>query len=233
MGGSRRHRLAAVLVLIAAAAWRRPVAALDLGLQLQPGYNNTSTTSTDETGHRTHSETSAWLQRYRLTLDAPIYPQLVLSAGGSLDWNKGTGSQEGVSSEFDSKRWNGFGHLRLGGPILSGGLDYDRRDETASATTAGARFKAPRLVSESYGATIGWRPADLPSLDLQVHRLDNYDWSRRLIDRTSDDALVATRYQPLRPLELGLSLRAGRTTSRSRCRRGTPTPSTPAVPART
>jgi hypothetical protein len=211
MSGKRQSGLALALVASVALTKTVPARAVDLSLQLQPGYNNATLHSKDETGQEHRTESSTWLQKYRLSLDAPIYPQLVLNAGGVLDWNNGTARTDGVDSSFDSKRWNGFAHLRLGSAMVSGGLDYDRRDESSKTTVAGVRSSSPRFVSESYGASVSWRPVDLPSLDLALHRQDAYDWTRKLVDRTSDDALLSTRYKPVSEVDLGLAIRAGQT----------------------
>lgn len=195
------------VLVVLATALAPPVRAADLSLQLQPGYSASTLTTKSETGEEHRIENNSWLQRYRLTLEMPLYPQVVFSGGGLLDWNKGTGKLDGVESFNDSKRWIGFGHLRIGSPLLFGGLDYDRRDETGESSVGGARTHAPRLVSDSYGASLGWHPPDLPSVDLQLHRLDSYDWTRERVDRTTENALLATRYKPVDPVDLGLAVR--------------------------
>lgn len=200
-------QLGRALVAILAALWLLPARAADIGLQLQPGYNYSSVTTRDETGQEHRIESSTWLQRYRLTLDVPLYPQVVLSAGGLLDWTKGTGRLDGADSSSDAKQWIGFAHLRAGSPLLTAGLDYDRRDSYGRSTAGGITTRQPRLVSDSYGASVGWHPDALPSLDLQLHRVDSYDWTRTEVDRTSQDALVSTRYKPVDPVDLGLSIR--------------------------
>lgn len=192
---------------IAVALWLLPARGADVALQLQPGYSYSTVDTRDATGQEHRLEGSTWLQRYRLTLDLPIYPQVILSAGGLLDWNRGTGSVDGAHSSSDTKQWIGFAHLRAGSPLLSAGLDYDRRDTYGESTTGGITATQPRQVSDSYGASVGWHPADLPSLDLQLHRVDSYDWTRKEIDRTFQDALLSTRYRPVDPVDLGLSIR--------------------------
>lgn len=208
MRGMRQLGLAVVCWLVTAAA---PARAADLSLQLQPGYTASTLKTKDATGEEHRYESSTWLQKYRLTLDLPIYPLVTLSAGGLLDWNNATGKVDGVRSSSDDKRWIGFGHLKMGGTILSAGLDYDRRDEMGRSTAAGVRTTRPRLVSENYGGSVSWHPAELPSLDLQLHRSEAYDWARTNVDRTSEDALVATRYKPTDPVDLGLSVRGDQT----------------------
>lgn len=211
MGGTRHPGLAPVMLAAALAA--SPARALDLSAQVQPGYTNATTTTREETGQEHHSDSELWQQRYRLGLDGAIMPLLTLNAGGVLDWRLGTNSADGLETHLDDKRWVGFARLRLGSGILGGGLDYDRRDETSASTTAGVR-SGSRIVSDTYGASLSWKPADLPSLDLQLHRVDGYDWARALIDRTTDEALIATRFKPLHELDLGLSFRAAQTDDR-------------------
>lgn len=211
MVGTRRSGLSAALLAAALAAG--PARALDLSAQVQPGYTNTTLTTTDETGQEHRSDSEVWQQRYRLGLDGAILPQLTLNLGGLLDWRLGTNRDDGVERRLDDKRWVGYARLRVGSTILGGGLDYDRRDETAKSTSAGI-WSGTRIVSDNYGANISWKPAELPTLDLQLHRQNGYDWARKVIDRTSDDAVVATRYRPVSELDLGLTFRAAQTEDR-------------------
>lgn len=204
----------ALALAAALAARTAPARALDLSLQLQPGYAHGTTDTRDEAGQEHSLESSSWLQKYRLSLDAPILPQLVLSAGGVLDWSMGNSRVDGLESEFDGKRWSGFSSLKLGGAFLSGGLDYSRRDETSESTSAGVTTRMPRLVSDSYSVSVGWRPAELPSLDLQLARTTRYDWAREILDQTAESALLASRYKPVPEVDLGVSFRAGQSEDR-------------------
>lgn len=215
MHGHRPHRtvfrgrlLAAALALALAAGG---VARGDgWTLQLNPGYTGSRTTSTDETGHESTTENTAVTQRYRLSLEDTIYPTLTLLAGGTLDWTQLWTTQDGLTRQNDVKQWNGFGRLRMGGPILSAALDYDHREQDTKSSGTGLPSFEGALLRDVYGGSISWRPADLPSLDLRLTRTDSHDRDRLATDTTVQDALLSTRFMPDRNTDLRYSLRGMR-----------------------
>ncbi len=181
-------------------------------LQLNPGYFGSTSTTTDETGHETKIESSGVTQRYRLTLDKTLYPTLTLSAGGSLDWNMATSRTEGVTSDSDSKRWNGYGRLRGGSNFLAWSLDYDHQEQESTSSATGIPEMSNAALRDTYGGSVSWRPSDLPSIDLRLTRSESHDRARASRDQTSDDALVSTRFEPVKDLDLRYSVRAARIT---------------------
>ncbi len=208
----RAVRSGAALVLGLATALCSVARADGYSLQLNPGYFGSTSTSTDETGHESTTESSGITQRYRLSLDQTLYPTLTLSLGGSLDWNQSSSTTEGVTRDSDSKRWNGYARLRAGGPFLSGALDYDHQEQEASSSGTGLQETSSALIRDTYGGSVSWRPSELPSIDLRLTRSDVHDRARTARDVTSDDALVSTRFEPVKNLDLRYSVRAARIT---------------------
>lgn len=185
--------------------------ALGWNLTLNPGFSSSSTITTDETGHRSKSDFTGWTQRYRLTLDQQLWPLATLSAGGTFEQLNGTSHADGTRTDFETQTWNGFASLRVGARPVSGGLDYTRREQAADLTgsTTGS-LSAPTLVRESFGGTLSLSPADLPSLDVQVTRTDTYDRARAVQDRTADSLNAASRWSPVRKLDVSYGLVLGR-----------------------
>lgn len=166
--------------------------------------------TTDENAGRTQTDTNAYTQRYRLTLEQVFSPRLILSAGGNFEWLQGTTRVDGVRSEIDSKTWNGFASLRLGARPLSGGLDYTRREQVVDITAAPGTTTLPSIVRETYGASLAVTPADLPALDLQLSRADTYDKARAVQDVTTDTLNAGLRYAPVKQLDLAYGLALSR-----------------------
>lgn len=203
---ARGRRRAALLAAAALAAIPGPGAADGWSVRIKPGWSLSESVLTDELGREVETESDLFLQEYRLTLDKTLMPLLVLSAGGFLDWNTGTQRVGPVASEVDAKRWNGYASLKAGGPFLSGALDYNRREEVAESIAAGATVRSPHLVRDAYSASLTWRPSELPSVDLRLGRIDTRDRSRLVYDQTSDDASLALRWAPARPVSLRYSV---------------------------
>ena len=179
-----------------------------IGGQAEVGYGNSTITTTDETGAKTKVDGESLTQRYRLSLDETLYPLVKFSGSGLLDWVAGSSRTGGIRSDFDTKTWDGNGHLTFGSPILSGGLDYDRREQTSESRTAGGpTLSAPRLVRDTYSGSLSWHPVDMPSLDLRLSRVDAYDSQHRSIDQTGDEALLTSRYDPTSTLDLRYAAR--------------------------
>lgn len=201
-----RRRLAALLgtLLLGAAP---VVARAAVGAQADETYGNARITSTDAAGQRSRSDSESLAQRYRLSLDNSVYPLVRFQANGLLDWSKGWARTDGVPTDSDAKTWNGNAHLTFGTPVLSGGLDYDRREETFWTRTAGVATDAPALIRDTYAASGSWRPLELPSLDLRLSRTDAYDRARRGLDTTSEDVQLTSRFDPLPSLDVRYSAR--------------------------
>lgn len=208
MRGTSPHAfgLAARVAALAAALAAHPASAQSVSAQLEPGYTGATTTTTDETGRTTRTDSATWRQRYRLTLDDQLFPALTLGAGGFLDWNISSATTEGVRNESDDKRWLGYARLTFGQPVLSGALGFDRNQESVETRTGGRTVQAPSLVRQILTASGSWKPADLPSLDLRLGRSWTYDSARELQDLTTDEASLSTRYQPRRNVDLAYTV---------------------------
>jgi hypothetical protein len=174
---------------------------------IQPGYINSSTTTTDSAGHVSHNGSSLVTQQYRLNLSDTIYPQLRLDLGGTYNWLIGTSTTDTVQSNFDAKTWTGQGRLTLGSPILNGGVTYDRLEQGSSTGSNGEFFRSPDVVHETALVFAGWHPSDLPTLDVRFSRTNNYDKLRVGTDLTSDEVFASTRYAPVPALDLRFSSR--------------------------
>lgn len=200
-------RLAAWATVLAAGIAARAASAQNASAQLEPGYNSGTTTTTDETGRTTHTDSAVWLQKYRLSLDDQLFPAVSFSAGGLLDWTIGSATTDGVRTESDGRRWVGNARLTFGQPVLGGALGYDRSQESAETRTNGQASSSPTLVRETYSASGSWKPADLPSLGLRFSRAEFHDDSRALQDITTDEASLGSQYQPRPNVDLAYGLR--------------------------
>lgn len=194
--------------MLAAALCAAPAGARADGIsgQAEGAYSN-STTTTDSAGQRTKTDADAWTQRYRLGVEETIYPQLKFQANGLLDWVNGSSRTNGLRTDFDQKTWDGNAHLVWGSPVVFGGLDWDRREQTSESRTAGVATTAPGLVRDVYAGSVGWHPLDLPTLDLRVSRTNSYDTAHRSMDLTTDEALLVSRFDPLPSLDVRYSAR--------------------------
>lgn len=198
----RAARLAALLVAVAAVS---PAAARAEGLaaSVEPDYSHIVSHTTDQFGKTTSSTIDELAQHYRLAFDRTLYPFVRVRSLGLLDKVQDWTDADAGASRSDQLRLSGSAHLLLGPPVLHTELGYDRRDETSGSSLSEGR---PHLVSETYSVNTGWRPADLPSLDLRLARTNTFDTARRIQDTTVDEAQVSTAFNASRQLDLRYSL---------------------------
>jgi hypothetical protein len=176
-----------------------------LSAVIEPGVSATRTSRTDETGHTTEQDVTDFSQRYVLSLDRTIYPTLRLSATGlltkDLAWIR---DASGATSHTDTTAGTLSSRLTMGTSLLGGSLGYERRQELGDAVATGGLGSA---IVETYTATAGWHPLDLPTLDLRLARTDARDAARAEQDATSYDGTLALGYGGVRDLGLRYTLR--------------------------
>ncbi len=200
--GSTRARLARAAAALLATGVAAAARAEGLTLRLEPTWGSTTTFTTDSTGHTDVVEQRAMDQRYRLTFDRQLWPDLRASAGGVLDWNQAEGTTPQGPTAIDAKTWTGYGRLALTGDVLTGGAAYDRREDTTDLRVMGAPLSAPALVRESWSATADWKPEGLPTANLRVARDHTFSATGGGTDHTQDEAVLRLTDRPTSGLYL-------------------------------
>jgi hypothetical protein len=88
--------------------------------------------------------------------------------------------------------------LRWGADPFNADLSYDRNQTEISGTG----FSKVTTIVESYQGRLGWKPADLPSLDVFLGRTNDYDVDRDFRDSTVDQISWTSFYNALRTLQV-------------------------------
>lgn len=202
------HRAIALIVAGAAAVSARSARGDGLSLAAEPIYTLSRTRVTDAAGITTTTDTQSLGQQYRLGLDKSFSEVLRWRASGTFlrddSWSEiGQTSQDAARQD-----WTLSTGLGWGGQLLGGSFSYDRdtvdsRLELRAPGTAPARTRSPTLVSENYGAFVGWHPAELPSLDLRLTRADQRDEFRTTLDTSTTTAGLRLAFAPVS--EVGLT----------------------------
>jgi hypothetical protein len=205
---SRANRLLAAILAGALCAGPLVARADGISAQAEGGYANSSQTAKDtSTGQRSKSDGEVWSQRYRLGVDDTLAPLVQFRANGLLDWQMGSTLTDGVRTDTDSKTWDGNAHLTVGGPGLSAGVDYDRRQQSTESRTAGVKAESPSLIRDAWSGSGSWHPYELPTLDLRLARTHSYDSAGLALDNTADEVQLISRYDPLPSLDLRYTAR--------------------------
>ena len=163
-------------------------------------YSLLDSNSTDATG-TTRTKSASFNQRYRLTMDKNIFPTLRLSAGGSFEATSSDNDTNGLTTTGSSTRANPNVDLTYSNGMFNGGAGFSRRMETSNSNG----ISPPTLFFDSYNGRFGWRPEDLPTLDLLYSTFDNYDERRISQDSTTSSATLNSRYKPLENMDMNYS----------------------------
>jgi hypothetical protein len=174
------------------------VSAEGIGGFVELDYVNSTIKSEDAAGVKSESHTNSYVQRYYLTLDKTIYPNLKFLASGTFEHSIAKGEQDGV--DIDSKDTAKYGQLglRLATRLISAGIGYTKREDKASSLGQ----TAPESVQDTYSANLSLRPEGLPQVDVLFLRTDIYDKGRLFANQVTDSTTLGLRYTGFRGLEL-------------------------------
>jgi hypothetical protein len=189
--------VAAILVFV------RGTAMADMiGGSLEWSYGSSDSKETDATGLSTRSSGSSYFQRYNLSFTSLLYPQLVLSAGGTFDKtisiSESPDGQKARTSNIDIMP---TASLVFFNPFVSGGVGFSRRQEKSESGGASPQTE----FQDSKNAFLQFRPEGLPTLNMQFTRSNRYDKERERENVTSDSFALNSAYELLKNLNLSYS----------------------------
>jgi hypothetical protein len=193
---SRALRTFVAGLLILAMAGRAGAEGLSGHLEL--GYSKLDRITEDAAGQRTDTESETFRQRYTLTLDRRIYPNLTLVASGFFERLAAAAETDGTESDTTTTKLRPYVELRLRTPLYLAQAAYSRTEEKLDSP---GTFDL-ETVRETYSSTLHWRPDGFPDLRLQYFRTNHYDRDRQFTDRTNDLFQATSVYRPVEPLLL-------------------------------
>ncbi len=88
--------------------------------------------------------------------------------------------------------------LRLNNPVLSMGAGFKR----VATESVSSGVRGPTLLNDAYNGYVGWKPSELPTVDVALSRSESYDKDRASRDTGTDHVALSSRYEPLKGLEL-------------------------------
>ena len=208
MGQPPRHIPVALALAALAALLATPAARGDgIGAVAEVNYSSGVLTTTDAAGRSSTIEAMLVPQRYRLSVDKQFYPFLALNAFGLYQWTPTWTTTDGVESTVSANRWNVFASLVIGPPILNATPYYLRRQEFATIGAGGVSITSPTLVNQGYGVYVGWSPAGLPLVTLQLSNNENFDSTRSSQDTRTQEVVASVNYLDVENLALRYALR--------------------------
>ena len=163
-------------------------------------YSLLDSKAQDTTG-TTMTKTSSFNQRYSLTLDKNVFPTLRFSAVGGFETNDSESDANTLASTSSSSRINTNTDLSYSNGVFNGGAGLSRRQETAKTNGS----PSATVFFDSYNARFGWKPEDLPTLDLLYSTFNSYDEHRTAQDSNTATTTLSSRYKPHDTVDMNYS----------------------------
>lgn len=156
------------------------------------GYNKSDFKLTPPSGETLKSSSALFTQRYNLNMSKTLYPLISLNAGGIFQNAQTESTAGGGTSRGSSTEISPFLNLSWGDKMFPLNLGYQRREEKSESNG----LTSPTTVLETYNASLGWRPVDLPPWDFSYLRTNRFDQDRLFSDSSSSSFQWSTNYRP-------------------------------------
>jgi len=145
----------------------------------------------------TESENRSIIQQYRVALDRNLYPNLRFNVDyifQKTDFANITNEERSTGIVTLSRPYI---DLTLRTPLYMVGANYSK---TTNETRIGAGHFS--MIHDSYRGILGWKPVELPTVNLTVSRNYDYDKDRIFRDSVNDQLTFFSTYEPTRTVQL-------------------------------
>ncbi len=158
-------------------------------------------TSTDAAGNTMKTKARDFSQQYNVYMHLTPLPTLNVSGGLNVgkDLNDTTPAG-GARVESSTTTVRPSIEVALNDPfrVYFVGVGYSQLESTSRSSNS----PSVTTVNEDYHASLGWRPFELPSVDVRVTRTNLYDKERVSQNMTTDSILLSSYYHPRTGLDL-------------------------------
>jgi hypothetical protein len=164
---------------------------------LEFDYGRNDTDLTDAGGRKVHTKSDSFIQRYSLTLEKKLYPNLNFFASGTFQNRDTSTDTEGLKNDSTTTTLRPYVSLNLRTPLYYAEAAASRNEEKVK--TSGVSLTT---VRDSLISTVNWRPDRFPDLKLQYLWDHLYDKERLNVDTVSNNFQVTSNYLPVENLRL-------------------------------
>lgn len=175
------------------------VSAEGISGSLELDYGHLNIKSTDETEESVRTKSDNFTQKYNLHFDRALYPNVKLSAGGIFQKISGKFETDGIETDSTLTRFVPSVDLRMANPFINAGIGFIRSEEKQTS----GRLPSTTNMRDSFSASLGLRPLDLPALNMHFLRAYTYDKERISRDSINDSFSASLMYNPTKHLQLG------------------------------
>jgi hypothetical protein len=157
--------------------------------------SNSVSNAKDAAGLSSQTRTVDFFQRYKLSFDDTIYPNVFLRGAGTFEKDMLRSRTGDSETKQTSIRIIPSVSLILNNPLLKAGAYYEKREEKS-----GDPFVTE--IRDTQSAFLGYKPAGLPTLDVLFARRHTFDREHVRRDAFSIDYSLFSRYEPVKQVDL-------------------------------
>jgi hypothetical protein len=144
------------------------------------------------------TDTTSFQPRLNFLWSRRIFPNFQAQAGAYYERFDDTIDQFGFERDSERTRLRPFVRLTLRSPWTLGEIGWDRNEETSRTDD----LATLRLTRDTFLATAGWYPVDLPSARLEFSHVVDRDGTREFEDKTEDALRLTSDYTPVESTRL-------------------------------
>jgi hypothetical protein len=162
-----------------------------ISASLEFNYNYLSAKTTDASGNTVKTAAQVYNPRFQLDINTAIFPNLRLRTGGLVEGIISDVTSGGSGIRTTQINFRPYIDLTLETPLYTASIGYFRRQQTTEVTHSGSTT----LTNDDYYTILRWRPAELPSMDLQLKHDVYYDDTKSILNTTQDLITLNSKYQ--------------------------------------
>ena len=154
-------------------------------------FYTSSIKSTDSSGNTVKTTQTGYHPRFSLAINTQIFPNLNLSAGGTVETTIFKGTTNDVEAKSTGTIFRPYINLTWVSAPYTVQAGYSRREDIQKIGSG----PSVTNVNEDYNVIFGWKPEDFPSVDLMYTKTNYYDKDREIEDTTTDSILLGVKYR--------------------------------------
>jgi hypothetical protein len=168
---------------------------------LEFDFNSSNLKTQQLTGETSSTSANAFTQRYNITLDKTLFPNLILTGGGQFQNDMQNSTTDGNKSRSNTTQISPNADLLWKMGTIFTDIGYRRREQKSETNG----LASPTTVNETYTASLAMRPEGFPTLNIIFTRTFLYDLERVTQNSQNDTYSWGSSYNEVKGLDLGYS----------------------------
>lgn len=186
------------LVVLASALAVPPARAEGVTGYAEWAYTRTESSDTDSLGTPSETFVRSFRQRYNLSWERRLFPNLQVLVGGLYELERSRPEADGAVFDARVSKLRPFVLFRLRSPEYQADVGWSRNEDRSRIEGE----SVSSLIRDTYNATLGWFPEKLPKTRFYWIRTDERDGERTARDVTQNSLQLLSDYQAAGPVTI-------------------------------